>query len=271
MNRYLRFKTIKKIVSLLLVFQFLHSNSILWAQVDGSLFTKAIPFHLSEQALLDNWGIAIPENCGEINSFFKGDDTKLIIHVQDAHCNYQAQKNYAEMLRQIAKSANVKKRNLNLIGLEGATSLLDLLKYAALPDKKIKERLINYFLEKGYLTGAEYFAIMTNNPIILHGVDNKNLYLQNLRLFQENSHFQKQGLEELSKIETLLNILRAKVFSEKLLKLITIKEAFTDQEIKFTDYSYALSELSLDIGIDYRKYTNFEKIIKTSNNRRTQT
>lgn len=56
--------------------------------------------------------IVIPANLGIIKEFYNTPVTQnakpTIIHIQDAHCNYEAQKNMAKLLEYFIKEQNVK-------------------------------------------------------------------------------------------------------------------------------------------------------------------
>ena len=79
----------KKTVSILLVHAFLLSG------ITTGLMPSAIATTLDKTSPIIEVAttpdsIVIPKDCGMIKSKFIGKGDKLIVHIQDAHCNYEA-------------------------------------------------------------------------------------------------------------------------------------------------------------------------------------
>ena len=64
--------------------------------------------------------IGVPKDIGSVKSRYAGNGAKIIIHIQDAHCNYEAQTNIAKMLEHL-----IKKYNVNFVAVEGADGVVD--------------------------------------------------------------------------------------------------------------------------------------------------
>ena len=50
---------------------------------------------------------AIPEYLGQVRDSFKANSDKVVIHIQDAHCNYAAQKRIAEIIEYLNKEHGI--------------------------------------------------------------------------------------------------------------------------------------------------------------------
>ena len=126
--------------------------------------------------------ISVPEDLAKIQDRFQGNNGKIVIHIQDSHANYEAQKNYAQALeRVVTPHFNGSKK---LMAMEGAEGPLDVTLFKTIPDKKIQSTVVDYFMKNGYLNGAEYFAIYGSNDLVLYGVEEMKLYQENLEVFR---------------------------------------------------------------------------------------
>jgi hypothetical protein len=75
--------------------------------------------------------------------------------IQDAHCNVEAQTNISEMLDYMIKTYH-----LDFVAVEGYEGYYDTSKVHALPDKKLKNEILDYFFNRGRVTGVEYLALV---------------------------------------------------------------------------------------------------------------
>ena len=109
--------------------------------------------------------VALPDTYGTVKSSFLGDPEKVVIHIQDAHVNEEAQRNIANIIRYFSE-----KYQLGLVNLEGASGELYTKLFSFFPSKQARQSVADYFLGEGRLTGPEYFAIVDASPVILNGV-----------------------------------------------------------------------------------------------------
>lgn len=104
------------------------------------------------------------------------------MYIQDLHCNPEVQKNIFNIVRLIDTLHGV-----NKIYVEGApvgnvdTSLL-----GSIPDKELKNKTIDILLNKGLLTGAEYYALKSNKEK-LYGLEAWSVYSNNLERYRKLS------------------------------------------------------------------------------------
>lgn len=126
------------------------------------------------------------------------DDSRILIHIQEAHANYDAQNNIRNLLKYLAQNYGAK-----LIFLEGAGGKLQPERLNFFPDdpelqKAVTERL----MKAGELTGAEAFLIEKSGdanvqPLASNvsrsegwGVENVDAYRSNWKLYR--SVYQKR-------------------------------------------------------------------------------
>ena len=63
-------------------------------------------------ANLDIDTFTVPEHLGEVKYSFKGDPSKVIIHVQDAHCNHYAQQKISGIINYLVNEYGIRMVNL---------------------------------------------------------------------------------------------------------------------------------------------------------------
>ena len=131
----------------------------------------------------------------------------LVIHIQDAHCNYDAQMRIAEILTHINEKYNIK--NINL---EGGTGDYDLSIYRKIDDIESRKRIAELFVRDGELSGAEYFAALNPENIVLNGVEDKELYKENLRAYREIVKEKVQRSRVLNVLVEHANILKSYIY-----------------------------------------------------------
>jgi len=89
---------------------------------------------------------------------------KLVIHIQDVHCNYEAQSNIAKILESLAR-----RYGLSLVAVEGAEGAIDTSWFKAFPDEEVRKEVADYFMKRGEITGPEFLSITTGYPLRLFG------------------------------------------------------------------------------------------------------
>ena len=107
-NKYYKLSVF--LITNIIVIAFL-CQSIAWAQggvsptiqqvstAQTNLSNKNISLSLKTLPLVNE--ISVPENLGKIQQRFQGNKERIVIHIQDSHANYEAQKNYAGILQKL--------------------------------------------------------------------------------------------------------------------------------------------------------------------------
>ena len=123
------------------------------------------------QAAQSVYTIQIPEDQGTVSQRWKGQDDRLIVHIQDAHSNLDAQVNLARticsLLPQISENENP------FIGIEGAFDSYDLKELRDFPLKEAREAIAEEenewnLLEKKWSFLVQAFLLNLNHPLFLH-------------------------------------------------------------------------------------------------------
>ena len=138
--------------------------------------------------------IEIPEDYGRVvDSFGAGDvDESIVLCIQDAHCHYEAQMNIYHIIKKLDKKFGVR-----LIAVEGSEGVLDTSPFQVFNDENLVSKTAQYFMERGLVTGPEYFTILkANNPqdyLLLYGIEDRNVYQRNLKAGLSKESGQKES------------------------------------------------------------------------------
>ena len=122
-------------------------------------------FYSIALASLSPQNLNIPANYGTVKETFDAallnQNTKpLIIHIQDAHCNYEAQKNMSGLLKYL-----VNEYGLKLIMVEGGSGDVSLSSLRGYADKNTRIEVAERYLKEGKISGEEYLDIISDQPL----------------------------------------------------------------------------------------------------------
>ncbi len=247
-----------KVVALTLVQSFLGWNAATAAVSDRSMWQQrgkvsqlgtSMSSNSLEQETLQKSLFAeyfVPETAGTINEFWapKGMDTqalsssKLLIHVRDAHCNYEAQGNIAAVIDNF-----VKNNELAFVAVEGAEGNIDYSLLNSFPDYEVRSEVSDAFMQMGRLSGAEYANINTKQPFELFGAEKMAVYHSNLNNFRDTLTYKKEGVEFVGQIKQALNTLKENIYTPELKELEEMSSLYNNREISFVDYCQYLYNL----------------------------
>jgi len=243
-----------RIVNLFLVFTFSFYN-ISFAVTEKNV--KPSDFADPRSALsVDDIGIAI--DCGTIKSKYSGDSGRTVVHIQDAHCNYEAQSNINRMLAQLTKECGI-----NIISVEGSEGIIDTAWFRAFPDSEIRKEVATYFMKKGEITGAEFFSIISDYKGTIFGAETRDYYVKNLKAFTEVYPYKDMMEKYFINTRTIADRLKSIVYPPKLKELDSRIKAFDDKELELSDYADYLNRTASKNRVNLKDYPNFEKLIQT--------
>ena len=137
--------------------------------------------HVNPGELLDS--LTLPGALGTIQERFSGEDQAgekpLILYLQSAHTNLDSETNTRKIIGYFEKEYG-----LNLILLEGGEGRLDSLFFKSFPDEDLKKNVLNDYLSKGDLSGAEVSSILDeNHDTHYYGIEDQALYQANKDAF----------------------------------------------------------------------------------------
>ncbi|MFH1665481.1 MAG: hypothetical protein ABIA77_04970, partial [Candidatus Omnitrophota bacterium] len=195
--------------------------------------------------------VSIPAGLGVVEDFHNADPNRTVIHIQDAHCNYNAQHKIAELIGYLSKEYGI-----NSINLEGGKGQYDLSVFQGIPDRKVREKVADQFVREGLVNGAEYFAVCGPGRIKLWGVENARLYFKNLDVYRNSLEYKEEADKYLETLNRRLNGLKRHIFSDELIKFDRIYEGYKSGEIDIKDYLRYLTEKADSEGINVKAFPN---------------
>lgn len=221
--------------------------------------TTQKPVKKTFQRQIDPLKIKIPEEYGTIVESHRGSNGSLIIHIQDAHANYEGQMNLANILESL-----IKDYGLNLILVEGGSTDSDftyLRKRASLKERKEKAGKL---LRDSIITGEEYLNIASDYPMSFQGIEDRAIYDANLDALWQIDRFKKSGVEYIDKLIVASNTLKQYIYNKDLLDIDKAKEGYKNEKLKILDYYKYLYDSAEKKNISLEGFPNFVNLIKIS-------
>lgn len=243
----------RKTTALLVALSFAFSNVVF-----ADITKNTAPNETSKQieTVSDPVKIVVPRDYGLVKSVFTGKDKRLIIHIQDAHCNFEAQSNIAKILENL-----IKNYGLTLVSVEGADGFIDTSWFKAFPDEEVRKEVAAYFMKKGEITGPEFLSITTDYPIKLFGAETRSYYIENLNAFTSSYPLKEDTEKYFNQIKAVLNKLKNYVYSDELKAFDEKIQDYEFKKLQFTDYVKFLQGLADGHNINLRQHENLFKLV----------
>lgn len=172
-----------------------------------------------------------------------------VIHIQDAHCNYEGQRKISDIINYVNKEYGVKSVNL-----EGGVKNYDLSAFTSITEAEIRQRVSDYFVKNGRLNGAEYFAV--NNPakVNLWGIEDTQLYVANLGIYRESLKHKREVDKFLGTLGHILAALKVKIYNKDLIEFDAKYIQYKAGNLDFKDYISYLIAKAKDKGLKLEKF-----------------
>ncbi|HNX90388.1 MAG TPA: hypothetical protein PKG81_00845, partial [Candidatus Omnitrophota bacterium] len=247
-----------KVINLFLVFTFscygvVFATPVAEVKTDAPAVVKtATPADVS----VEDIGVAI--DCGTVKDRYKGKNDKVIIHIQDAHCNFEAQSNINKMLDQFVRECGV-----DMISVEGAEGIVDTTWFKAFPDAEIRKEVATYFMKKGEITGAEFFSITSDYAGTIYGAETREYYVKNLKAFTKTYPYKTTMETYLKDVRTVANRVKDTIYPAPLKELDTKIRGFKDKTVQLSEFAAYLNIAMGKNGVALKIYPNFEKLVNT--------
>ncbi|MFH1776503.1 MAG: hypothetical protein ABH952_02960 [Candidatus Omnitrophota bacterium] len=200
---------------------------------------------------------SIPRSWGRIKEIYEGTGDKFVIHIQDAHCNYEAQEKISKIVDRLAEVYGV-----NVIGLEGGAGRLNTFVLSTYPNAKVRQMVADYLLKNNEITGSEYAAAISNVPLKVYGIENMQLYVDNLAAFNTLDTSSKDILNYFSRIEGMFNQLKEHIYSRELLEIENKKADYEAAKIGFNDYCRYLASKLDKSNINKEEWLVFSTLLE---------
>ncbi|MBI1882953.1 MAG: hypothetical protein HYS08_01955, partial [Chlamydiae bacterium] len=200
------------------------------SKLEGKAERTVVPSNI--QPLSSN--VNVSTKLGDILERHQGSSDKLIIHIQDVHCHFEAQSNSAKIMNELMKEHEA--HGLKMIGLEAAGGEVDTSKFTAFPDPAIRKMLAEYLMKEGKISGAEYLSIVKNKPLPLQGIENMKEYFTHLVQFDRGQELKSKAEPILQGIEKRIEGLKEEIYSKEVKEILKENERYASGKIELGDY-----------------------------------
>lgn len=203
-----------------------------------------------------NRHLSIPEQFGTLEQISSYPSGKTILHIQDAHCYYPVQQQIANIIEYFADTGQI-----THVFIEGADSQLDTTEINSFPDNAIRNMVADYFLKEGKITGVEYSLITANQPLEAYGVEERELYRENYRIFAEAQSVSADITATVANIRAILNDLKQDAFSSPLFEHDQRRTAYFSGEDTLRHYLTHISRAAAEHQIDITTFEAFADLL----------
>jgi hypothetical protein len=179
----------------------------------------------------------------------------MVVLIQDIHDDTDVQLNIADILDSL-KNQGARL----LVGIEGAWSALDFTPYDTTAYDEWREMTARAFLERGYISGAHYFAL-THRPkdVRLVGVENKTPYLENLRARDRSKAERDQMAGALGFIEDRMDRIGRHLLPLPVQEFVKNKRHYEEGRLALSDYVHYLLSVSPQRPAAVVRYMELER------------
>lgn len=193
--------------------------------------------------------IDVPSDLARVEDIYEAPpkvDPSLIVHIQNAHGNYEAQLKIRKLMQYLYQTYGFK-----LFFVEGAVEKLNPDYLKLLDDTDHNREVAEALAREGKLTGAEFYLVDAPEDVAAVGIEQPDLYRANYEAFQEVYGFENDTREFLEKIDQRLSQIASRVFSPDLRRMVQEWRKFESGQREFMPYVKSLSqEARKTLGVD---------------------
>ena len=212
----------------------------------------------SHEVLFNQKPIKISKKLGTVTQSFSGQD-RVVVCVQDLHCNYEVQNNIAGMIDGLAEE-----HGLRLVAVEGASMPINVTKLSTFPLEVVKKDTAHYLMKQGKITGAELYAATGKHKIRLEGIETQALYDDNRKNVMSFLNNESQGY--IFDLRETLNELKGNIYTKALAQIDEKKLAFREGDISVLKYSVYMFDYGVRQKLDMKRYANLARYVSRRQN-----
>lgn len=211
--------------------------------------------------LTDPSRVIVPRDLGQVTQTFDVANptfaTKLLILIQDAHVNYEAQQHLAKIIDRLAATYDIR-----LILVEGGEGAVGLSRLRTSGSSAARKEVADAYLKEGLVSGEEYLDIVSNHPLILWGVDDHRLYDRHMQAFLEVEHMRQTAAPQLAQLRQAVDGLKAVVFNTSLNAVDAAGQRFAAEQLSFDDYLQLLRRQADALAVRLDDYPQLAQTIR---------
>ncbi|MFC1501750.1 hypothetical protein ACFL58_04825, partial [Elusimicrobiota bacterium] len=180
----------------------------------------------------------------------------MVINIQDLHCHAEVQKNIGRILQILDE-----KYKLQNIYLEGASGQVDTSWLGSIKDKPIQRQITDALVEKGRLTGTEYYSIISGRSKVILGIEDQPLYEANFKRLSKIIENQRSIDDVLTNMGFDIRYLKNTYYNKRQKKLEKIVSRYKSGDIDAKKYYRLISRYADKLGVDIYGYRNVSSYI----------
>ncbi len=198
--------------------------------------------------------IDIPTELATVDEWYQAPSKskpKLIVHIQDAHANYEAQTKIRDVIKYLNTNYGFK-----TILVEGAASELDPNILKLFPDQDRNLKLVDELAKIGEVTGAEMFLVENSDAAKGMGIEKPELYRKNFDALQKVYSEDEFVSGFFEAYEKKLGQISSRSFGPRMIQALAEWRKFESGHRDFLPFVSKLAELSkkvleMDLGVLY--------------------
>lgn len=220
--------------------------------------------YIEPTALTGPEQVEIPQELGTVKEVYDaskfalspGVTAPIIINIQDVHTNYEAQKKEAQIMEHL-----IKQHGIGVILTEGGISNRDFSYLRLLFPLSVRKEKAEKLLKEGHLRAPEYLDIATDFYLKFQGIEDAELYKQNLEIFLKVDKFREEAGAYIDLVKNIAENLKLHIYSPQQKKIDKAKTDYEEEKAKLSEYLLTLKEVS---GENNFIWTGFSNLLSLS-------
>ena len=229
-------------------------------EVIGGTVEEGNDFEEEVEKPKDIFDLIVPSSFGRIKEIYKGSSKEVIIHIQDAHNNYEAQDNISNIVDLL-----VEKYGVRVAGIEGASKgKLNTAIFSTFPHDEIRAQTAEFFVREGKMSGPEALVIAKGYeyPLQLYGIEDRELYDNNMEAFKTSLPFKDEAKKYFADLNSGLTQIKYQLYFPELSEFDRKQKFFEDGRMTLNDYCLFLAQHSEDKKISLENFSNLSGLLK---------
>jgi len=214
-------------------------------------------FDLKTNANLDT---LVSNKYGKVLSCKNNISDTVVINIQDLHCDYFVQKNISSLIEELSK-----KYKIEDVYVEGGIGKIDTSLLSNI-DQEFKQNILDSLLKTGKLTGTEYYSAMNDKPTLLKGVEEKDIYLDNILRLTDIIDSKDEVYTHLSKVDQEIEFLKAKYLKSENKRFDSFLKQKENKEITQEQFVSKLFSYAQKSSISLKNYKNLQTYLSLLEN-----
>jgi hypothetical protein len=149
-----------------------------------------------------------------------------------------------------------------MVNLEGGAGDYDISVFTEIAGSEIRREVAEYFVKRGEVNGAEFYAINNPDGIMLWGIEDKDLYLDNLKVYRDSLSYKEEVDAYLKELRHIFNNLKRHLYPDELLKMDIAYSSYKAGNMEFKEYLGFLTGAARRQGLSPKKYPSLYLIFQ---------